>query len=138
MNQRGLRELSINQPDFSISLSTTTAVPVAEAAAAPTMAMPAVAAPLATPAPVAPAAPKGYTIASPLIGIFYRSSSPDQPTFVEVGDTVEVGQIIGIIEAMKVFNEITADRAGTVVAIPAENGKLVQVDQPLVILSPEE
>ena len=88
----------------------------------------------AAPAPKEAPAPVGYVIMSPLVGVFYRAASPDSPSFVEVGDTVEVGQTIGIVEAMKVFNEITADQAGTVIAIPVKNGALVQVDQPLVVL----
>jgi acetyl-CoA carboxylase biotin carboxyl carrier protein len=80
----------------------------------------------------------GYTIASPLVGLFYRASSPGSPPFVEIGDAVEEGQTVGVVEAMKVFNEITADRSGIVAAIPAQNGDLVQVDQPLVILNPTE
>jgi len=79
-------------------------------------------------------APAGHEIASPLVGTFYRSSSPDMPPLVEVGDRVEVGQPLCIVEAMKVFNEITADRAGAVLAIPAQNGQLVQVGQVLVVL----
>jgi len=127
----GVRELSISQPEFSVKIVTTA---VGQAVIAPSG--------MTTPAPITitPAAhepaPTGYAILSPLVGIFYRSSSPDTPPFVEVGDRVEVGQTIGIVEAMKVFNEITADRAGTVSAITADNGKLVQVDQPLVLLEP--
>jgi acetyl-CoA carboxylase biotin carboxyl carrier protein len=137
-HERGLQELSITQPGFSISLSTV-ATAVAPASVAPVagvaMPIPASFAPVVPPPPVVEA-PKGHTIASPLVGIFYRTPSPDSPTFVEIGDTVEVGETIGIVEAMKVFNEITADCAGTVIAIPAENGKLVQVDQPLVVIDP--
>jgi acetyl-CoA carboxylase biotin carboxyl carrier protein len=128
-HDRGVRELAITQPEFSVKIVTTapgvTWVAAPVAAAAPTT---------VTPSPVAPPAPTGYPILSPLVGIFYRSPSPDAPSFVEIGDTVEVGQTICIVEAMKVFNEITADRAGKVIAVPAENGKLVQVDQPLVVL----
>jgi acetyl-CoA carboxylase biotin carboxyl carrier protein len=69
-----------------------------------------------------------------LIGLFYRSAAPDAPPFVEVGDVVEEGQTVCIIEAMKVFNEINAEWSGRVVAIPAEDGKLVQAGEPLVVL----
>jgi acetyl-CoA carboxylase biotin carboxyl carrier protein len=84
------------------------------------------------------AAPVGYTILSPLVGIFYRAASPDSPPFVEIGDSVEAGQTIGVVEAMKVFNEIITECPGVVAAIPTGNGELVQADQPLVILSPAE
>jgi len=71
-------------------------------------------------------------IEAPMIGVFYRASSPDSPPLVEVGDTIEVGQTIGLIEAMKVFSEIPSEVAGVVVEIPAENGKLVQQGETLV------
>ena len=79
---------------------------------------------------------KGRTVAvrSPLIGVVYRAPSPDAPAFVEIGDVVSEGQTVCIIEAMKVFNEIKAEWRGTVVAIPAPNGALVQAGDPLVVL----
>ena len=137
VHERGLREFSISRPDFSLSLTAvSTGVPVM----APVM--PAAPTAVAVPAPavpeVVPAPPAGYVVASPLIGVFYRSPSPDSPPFVEVGDTVEIGQTIGIVEAMKVFNEITTERAGKIVATPVNNGTLVQVDEPLVIIEPTE
>jgi acetyl-CoA carboxylase biotin carboxyl carrier protein len=136
VNEHGLEELTITGPDVSISLAAMSTVAqvvtTTTSAVAPTV----VTIPGKAPAAVkkAPEAPKGYVVPSPLVGIFYRQSSPDTPVFVEIGDTVTAGQTIGIVEAMKVFNEITTDKAGTVIAIPAENGKLVQADQPLVIL----
>ncbi len=74
---------------------------------------------------------------SPMVGVFYRAPSPDSPPFVEVGDVVEVGQNIGIIEAMKVFSEIPSEYAGVVVELPVENGTLVQQGQALAVLKPE-
>lgn len=94
-----------------------------------------------TPAPVTatPAAEdKRARILAPMTGVFYRSSSPSEPPFVEVGDAVEAGQIIGVIEAMKVFSEVPADKSGHVAAIPAKNGDLVQQDEPLIILAEED
>jgi acetyl-CoA carboxylase biotin carboxyl carrier protein len=90
------------------------------------------------PEPVRPpgAAPQGHPVAAPLTGIFYRSASPDAPAFVEAGDTVEEGQPIGMIEAMKVFSEVTADRGGVVLEIAAKNGRLVQHGDPLLFLDP--
>lgn len=79
-----------------------------------------------------------YEIVSPMVGVFYRSSSPDAPSFVEVGDIIEVGQTIGLIEAMKVFSEVPAEVAGEIVEIPAVNGKLVQQGSPLVIIRVKE
>lgn len=73
-----------------------------------------------------------YEITAPLVGVFYRSPAPDAPPFVEIGDEIEVGSEIGLIEAMKVFSPIPSEVAGVVVDIPAENGKLVQQGEVLV------
>ena len=72
------------------------------------------------------------TIESPMVGVFYRSPSPDAPSFVEVGDEVEVGQTVGLIEAMKVFSEILSEVAGVVVEMPGHDGKLAHQGDPLV------
>ena len=72
------------------------------------------------------------TIESPMVGVFYRSASPDSPAFVEVGDEVEIGQTVGLIEAMKVFSEIPSEVAGVVVGVPGHNGKLAHQGDPLV------
>jgi acetyl-CoA carboxylase biotin carboxyl carrier protein len=76
-------------------------------------------------------------LASPMVGVFYRSDKPGAAPFINVGEHVAVNQTIGIIEAMKVFSEVPADHAGTVVAIPAQDGQLVQAGTPLVILQRE-
>ena len=107
------------------------AVPVLQAAPAP-VAAPAVAA--APAAEAAPAAPAGIEVPSPLVGTFYRAASPDSAPFVQVGDRVTPDTVIGIIEAMKVMNEIKAEKSGVVKAIPAENGQIVEYGQPLLIL----
>jgi acetyl-CoA carboxylase biotin carboxyl carrier protein len=73
-----------------------------------------------------------------MTGVFYRSAGPDAPPFVEPEDLVEEGQAIGIIEAMKVFSEIPADRAGRIVEILAPDGQLVSQDDPLMLLDPED
>lgn len=75
-------------------------------------------------------------IVSPMVGVFYRAQSPDAPPLVEVGDQIEVGQEIGIIEAMKVFNEITSEVSGTLVEIRALNGELVEADGVLFLVRP--
>lgn len=90
-------------------------------------------------APVAAAAPaaevvSGYTLRSPMVGTFYRSSSPDAKAFVEVGQTVKVGDPLCIVEAMKMMNQIQSDKAGVVKSILVENGDTVEFDQPLFII----
>ena len=106
---------------------------------APVMAAP-VAAPAAaqmTAAPVAVAAPAedaGHAVKSPMVGTFYRSASPGAKAFIEVGSVVKVGETICIIEAMKILNEIEADKSGTVTAILCENGQAVEYGQPLLTI----
>jgi acetyl-CoA carboxylase biotin carboxyl carrier protein len=100
--------------------------PPAQAAAAPA-AEPAVAA-------AAPEAPTGHAVKSPMVGTFYRSSSPGAKPFVEVGDAIKAGETICIIEAMKILNEIEADKSGTVSKILCENGQAVEYGQPLFII----
>ena len=94
------------------------------------------AAPLSTP-PISAeetAMPRGHQVCSPMVGTFYASSSPDSPPFITVGQSVSVGDTLCIIEAMKMFNEIEADRAGIVKAILVSNGEPVEYDAPLVII----
>ncbi len=76
--------------------------------------------------------PQGIAIVAPLTGVFYISPSPSSPPFVEVGDTVQAGQVVCIVEAMKVFNEIKSEVSGTVLAIVAQNGQLVQKGEALI------
>lgn len=104
----------------------------------PVPAMPAAAAPVAAApvaAPVAPAAvATGHTVKSPMVGTFYRSSSPGANAFVEVGSVVKEGETLCIIEAMKILNEIEADKSGTVTQILCENGQAVEYGQPLFVI----
>lgn len=74
-------------------------------------------------------------IVSPMVGSFYRAKSPDEPPFVEVGERVEIGQIVGLVEAMKTFNEITSEIEGEIVAIPAQTGHLVETGDALVLVA---
>ena len=105
-----------------------------EAAAAKTAAPAAAeAAPAAAAAP-APAVETGHVVTSPMVGTFYRASSPGAKAFAEVGDTVKAGQAICIIEAMKIMNEIEADKDGVISKILVENGKPVEYGQPLFII----
>lgn len=106
------------------------AAPVAAAAAAPAAAE---AAPATAAAP-APAVETGHVVTSPMVGTFYRASSPGAKAFAEVGDTVKAGQAICIIEAMKIMNEIEADKDGVIAKILVENGKPVEYGQPLFII----
>ncbi|MEY4736116.1 MAG: hypothetical protein RL302_435 [Pseudomonadota bacterium] len=95
------------------------------------MAAPVAAAPAAAPAPVAEAVAEGHAVKSPMVGTFYRSASPGAKSFVEVGDSIKVGETICIIEAMKILNEIEADKTGTVTKILCDNGQAVEYGQPL-------
>src|SRR3989344_4716336 len=91
-------------------------------------------APMQAPAPPAPAVPAGHIVKSPMVGTFYRSSSPGAKAFVEVGSQVKEGETICIIEAMKILNEIEADKSGTVTRILGENGQAVEYGQPLFVI----
>ena len=76
----------------------------------------------------------GHVLRSPMVGTFYASANPETPPFVKVGQTVKAGDTLGIIEAMKMFNQIEADHAGTVVAILGTNGQPVEFDEPLFVI----
>jgi acetyl-CoA carboxylase biotin carboxyl carrier protein len=108
--------------------------PMPPAALAPAPApAPAPAAPAEAGEPAPAAAPSNdHTIKSPMVGTFYRSPAPTSPSFVEVGQTVKVGDVICIVEAMKMMNQIEADRSGTISAILVENGEPVEFEQPLI------
>ncbi len=103
--------------------------------AAPVMAAPLAAAPVAA-APVAAAAPaaEGHVVKSPMVGTFYRASSPGAKAFVDVGSQVKEGDTICIVEAMKILNEIEADKTGTIVRVLGENGQAVEYGQPLFVI----
>jgi acetyl-CoA carboxylase biotin carboxyl carrier protein len=82
-----------------------------------------------------PAAPKGHTINSPMVGTYYSSPSPTAPEFIAVGQSIKAGDVICIVEAMKMMNQIEADKSGTIVEVLVENGQPVEFDQPLVVIS---
>jgi len=92
------------------------------------------AAPVAAAAPAVAAEPTGHIVNSPLVGTFYRSSAPGSAAFVEVGSTVKEGETLCIIEAMKLLNEIDADKSGTITQILVENGQPVEFGQPLFVI----
>ncbi|MDA8789159.1 acetyl-CoA carboxylase biotin carboxyl carrier protein [bacterium] len=138
LEQSNINELEINEGDESVRISRgATAVTYAAAPApAPVAAAPA---PVAAPAAVEAAAPAseelaGHAVKSPMVGTFYASPAPDSPPFVTVGQTVAAGDVICIIEAMKMMNQIEADKAGTIGAILIEDGEAVEFDQPIVTI----
>ena len=138
VEESGISELEISEGEESVRISRVmTAAPavqyVAQAPAAAVAAAPAAA---AAPADVKPAseAMTGHIVRSPMVGTFYRTPSPDATAFVEVGQTVSVGDPLCIVEAMKMMNQIEADKAGVVKAILLENGQPVEFDEPLVII----
>ncbi len=138
VSKSGVNEVSIEQKDFKITIKTTQAHTTVTTHAA----LPVVAAPVATP-PAAPAEPAVVadtshyiTIKSPMIGTFYRSASPDKPLFVNVGDEIESGTVVCIIEAMKLFNEIESEVSGRIVKILVDNASPVEYDQPLFLVEP--
>ncbi len=96
---------------------------------------PAVSAPAAAPAESKKEVPQGKVIKAPIVGTFYAAPAPDQPPFVQVGDTVKKGDVVMIIESMKLMNEVTSDLDGVVQEILVQNGEAVEYDQPLMILS---
>lgn len=131
VEQSGINELEVREGEESIRLSKApTGVMMTPVAA------PAVAAPVTTPttASAAPTQPAGYTQTAPMVGTFYRAASPDSAPFVEVGKQVAAGDVICIIEAMKLMNQIEADKAGVVAAILVEDGQPVEFGQPLVVI----
>jgi acetyl-CoA carboxylase biotin carboxyl carrier protein len=133
MNEHGLTTFDLTKKDFHLTLKKGTnaddlrSLLASLPAAAPVAALPSAAPSPALPTgdPPAPAA-EGTEVTSPMVGTFYRKPAPDSPSFVEVGTTVSVGQTICIIEAMKVMNEIKAEKAGTICACVAEDGSPVQ------------
>jgi acetyl-CoA carboxylase biotin carboxyl carrier protein len=93
-----------------------------------------VAAPAETPAGGGKALPDGHVVKAPMVGTFYASANPDSPPFAKVGQAVKAGETLGIIEAMKMFNQIEADVAGTVLAVLVQNGQPVEFDEPMFVI----
>ncbi|MBY8113863.1 acetyl-CoA carboxylase biotin carboxyl carrier protein [Vibrio fluvialis] len=140
VEESGIAELEISEGEESVRISRHGVAPVAPihyAAPAPIVAPAPVAAPAAAPAAEAPAAsktPAGHMVLSPMVGTFYRSPSPDSKAFIEVGQTVKAGDTLCIVEAMKMMNQIEADKSGVVTEILVEDGQPVEFDQPLVVI----
>lgn len=152
VSNTGVAEVKLETGDVKITIRTTLegntpeityvqqAAPVQQAMAAPVAAAPVAAAPVAA-APAAPAAPaednsKFVTIKSPMIGTFYRKPSPDKAPFVEVGSTIGKGDVLCVVEAMKLFNEIEAEVSGKIVKILVDDMSPVEFDQPLFLVDP--
>ncbi|RRT99676.1 MULTISPECIES: acetyl-CoA carboxylase biotin carboxyl carrier protein [unclassified Stenotrophomonas] len=145
LEESNLAEIEIKEGEESVRLSRAPVAgyapaPVQMIAPAPVAAAPAM--PMQSPteastggtAKPGPALPEGHVLRSPMVGTFYASAAPDKPAFVSVGQQVKAGETLAIIEAMKMFNPIEADVAGTIVAILGENGQPVEFDQPLFVI----
>ncbi len=143
LEESNLAEIEIKEGEESVRLART---PKGVAVAAPTMVhaapAPAPVMPMAGPTEAAsggtpkPSAdlPPGHVVRAPMVGTFYASPSPDKPAFVTQGQSVKQGDTLGIIEAMKMFNPIEADVAGTIVKVLVENGQPIEFDQPLFVI----
>ncbi|HAZ54730.1 MAG TPA: acetyl-CoA carboxylase biotin carboxyl carrier protein [Franconibacter helveticus] len=146
VEESGIAELEISEGEESVRISRAPAnagIPVMQQAYAapmyapqPQPALSTAVAPATAPAMEAPAAAEvsGHIVRSPMVGTFYRTPSPDAKAFVEVGQKVNVGDTLCIVEAMKMMNQIEADKAGVVKAILVESGQPVEFDEPLVVI----
>ena len=143
----GAQEVSLETEDFKINIKTASEgsdQPTIIQAMAPQAAMPVAAtAPAAAPAPAAPAAEapaednsKYVEVKSPMIGTFYRSPSPDQDPFVKVGSEIAPGDVLCIVEAMKLFNEIESEVSGKIVKVLVDDQSPIEYDQPLFLVDP--
>jgi len=138
VEESGISELELTEDGEKVRISRnfTSSAPVQQYAPmqysnAPQYAAPAAAAPAAI---EAPAIEEGHAVKSPMVGTFYRSPSPDAKAFVEVGDTVAVGDTLCIVEAMKLLNEIESDKAGVIKKILVDNGQAIEYGEPLFII----
>ncbi|MFK5914686.1 MAG: acetyl-CoA carboxylase biotin carboxyl carrier protein [Woeseiaceae bacterium] len=135
LEESGIAEIEIHEGEESVRISRnpTVAAPVAFAApVAPVAAAPVAA--VAAPVEAAEEKIDGHVLNSPMVGSFYRSPSPGAASFVDVGSKVNVGDTVCIIEAMKLLNQIEADKSGTIKAILVENGQPVEYNQPLFVI----
>jgi acetyl-CoA carboxylase biotin carboxyl carrier protein len=145
VSEAEVSEVEVEKGDFKISIKkveekTTIVQSAPVVQQAPQAVQVSVPAAPAAPAPAAvdaPVASNLITIKSPMIGTFYKSSSPDKPSFVNVGDEIKVGSVLCIVEAMKLFNEIESEVSGKIVKILVENASPVEYDQPLFLVEPK-
>ncbi|ACE62606.1 acetyl-CoA carboxylase biotin carboxyl carrier protein [Actinobacillus pleuropneumoniae] len=140
VEESGITELEVSEEEGTVRISraqsASAAVQYVAAPQAAAVAPAPAAAPVAQAAPVAaaPAEVSGHAVLSPMVGTFYRSPSPDAKPFIEVGQTVNVGDALCIVEAMKMMNRIESDKAGVVKAILVNDGEAVEFDQKLIII----
>ena len=140
----GVNEVELERDGFKLSIKANAPAPVAQVVAAPMPVQVSAPAPVAAaaPAPAAAAAPAAsnetnyLTITSPMIGTFYRTPGPDKDPFVNVGDLVEPGKVVCIVEAMKLFNEIESEVKGRIVKVLVDNASPVEYGQPLFLVDP--
>ncbi|MEO7953603.1 MAG: acetyl-CoA carboxylase biotin carboxyl carrier protein [Polaromonas sp.] len=136
VSESNVSELEITEAEGKVRIVKASGVPIMMQHQ-PAMTMVPVSAAAGTPATVVEevvAAPEGHAVKSPMVGTFYRASSPGSDPFVEIGSVIKEGETICIIEAMKILNEIEADKSGTVTRILGENGQAVEYGQPLFII----
>ncbi|MDO4657710.1 acetyl-CoA carboxylase biotin carboxyl carrier protein [Kingella sp. (in: b-proteobacteria)] len=141
VEESGIAEIEVTEGEEKVRITRSVAAPAVQtvyAPAAPVQAAPAAPAPSAAPAAPAAPAPAVRDLSnaqkSPMVGTFYRAASPSTPAFVEVGQTVKAGDTLCIIEAMKLMNEIEAEKSGVVKEILVENGQPVEFGEPLFII----
>jgi acetyl-CoA carboxylase biotin carboxyl carrier protein len=140
VSESNVSELEITEAEGTVRIVKAVNNPVSVVSAAAPVAMVAAAAPVAAapvppPAPAAPAEVVGHVVKSPMVGTFYRASSPGAKSFVEIGSVVKEGEPICIIEAMKILNEIEADASGTITQILVDNGQAVEFGQPMFVIA---
>lgn len=137
LEESGISEIEIREGEETVRISrhsqgatpmVYSQAPISMSAIAASVAAP------AAPAVVAPAIPAGHTVMSPMVGSFYRAAAPGSKAFVEVGQRVNVGDVVCIIEAMKMLNQIESDKAGIITAILVENGEPVEYGEPLFVI----
>lgn len=140
LEESNIGELEIREGEETVRISRNGVMPMMAAPmayATPPMAAPAPAAAPVAETAAAPAAPvlSGHVVKSPMVGTFYRSPSPESPAFAEVGQSVKVGDVLCIVEAMKMMNQIEADKAGVIKAILVDDGAPVEFDQPMFTIA---
>jgi len=141
LEESGIAEIEIKEGEEAVRISRMPQGMILQQAM-PTHVMPAVAAPAAAPAasagggnvPAAKSNPTEHVVAAPMVGTFYAAPSPGAKPFVQIGDEVQVGQVLCIIEAMKMMNQIESDKAGRVASVLAKNGDPVEFGQPLFVI----
>jgi len=138
IEESDVEEIEISEGEESVRISRRSQTPVAAApmyAPAPIAAAPVAPVAIAPAEPEAPSVPAGHSVNSPMVGTFYRSPAPGAAAFAEIGQSISAGDTVCIVEAMKMMNQIEADKSGVIKAILVEDGEPVEFDQPLVIIA---